>query len=511
MSSAPPPRLALRGPLREALAREALERLPSDALSSFLLERRWFGGKGSVPRVVRLRDSIPLFDEWSAVTRLEVDPQGPISATYQLPLAVRSRDPGRFEAPSAVLATIESSQGSGILFDALEDEEFRSRLGAVLASGARFAGPHSTWVVEPIEPGPYGEEETRLSSAEQSNSSVVYGRRAILKLYRRIAPGENPDVEIGEFLSRHARFANVPRLLATVRFHDEDGSSTVAAMLQEFVQSLGDGWSYALARAREETAGQAVPTGDGSFCEAAGRLGRITRRLHEALASDREDPAFAPLPATAADVAAWGEQAVRQVKCAGERLAERAAAGKLPEDARGLTRDCLQGLADVLSHARALAAALGGKAGSKIRHHGDYHLGQVLVGLDGDFVILDFEGEPARPLAERRERQSALRDAAGMLRSFSYAAAVTARNLGPRPGLEARLVQWREKAQSAFLSSYLGDHLPDFLPPSREACHRLLALFEIEKMFYELAYEVDHRPDWVTVPLQAIRRLLDGL
>jgi len=217
------------------------------------------------------------------------------------------------------------------------------------------------------------------------------------------------------------------------------------------------------------------------------------------------------LPATAADVAAWGEQAVRQVKCAGERLAERAAAGKLPEDARGLARDCLQGLADVLSHARALAAALGGKAGSKIRHHGDYHLGQVLVGLDGDFAILDFEGEPARPLAERRERQSALRDAAGMLRSFSYAAAVTARNLGPRPGLEARLVQWRERAQSAFLSGYLGDHLPDFLPPSREACHRLLALFEIEKMFYELAYEVDHRPDWVTVPLQAIRRLLDGL
>jgi maltose alpha-D-glucosyltransferase / alpha-amylase len=511
MSSAHPPRLALRGPLREALAREELERLPSDALSSFLLARRWFGGKGHPPRTVRFRDSIPLFEDWSAVTRLEVDPQTSEAATYQLPLAVRPSATGPQGAPSAVLATIASSEGPGILFDALEDPEFRLRLRSTLVTGGRFAGRRSTWVVEPLVRWPYGQEEARLSSAEQSNSSVLFGKRAILKLYRRIAPGENPDVEIGEFLSRHTRFANVPSLLATIRFHDEDGSSTVAAMLQKFVPSSGDGWSHALARAREETAGQAVPTGEGSFCEAAGRLGRITRRLHEALASDHQDPAFAPLPATAADVAAWGEQAATQADRAGQRLAERAAAGKLPEAVRGVARDCLQRLPEVLSHARSLAAALGADAGRKIRHHGDYHLGQVLVGLDGDFVILDFEGEPARPLAERRERQSPLRDVAGMLRSFSYAAAVTARDLGPRPGLETRLRQWEEGARAAFLSGYLGDHLPDFLPQGSEGCHRLLALFEIEKMFYELAYEVDHRPEWVTVPLQAIRRLLDGL
>lgn len=503
------PRLSVRGALREALSADALTRLPSEVLSAFLRERRWFGAKGRAPGEVRLRDTIRLFEGSNAIARIEVDAGRPEAATYQLPLAVRAGEPAEPGAPRAVVALLESDEGPGFLFDAVEDDEFRRRLGGALARGARFDGERSSWTVEPIEPGPYADEETRLVGGEQSNTSISFGQRAIFKLYRRITAGENPEVEIGEFLSRHAQFTNVPRLLATVRFDDQDGSSAVAGMLQQFIPSLGDGWSYALARARAEAGGSS--SAERPFHEAAERLGQITRRLHEALAADRSDPAFAPLAVTSEEVGGWGERVAAQVKRGSERLVERAAAGALHPQARKLAADCLSGLPKILSHVRSIAASLGDQAGSRIRHHGDYHLGQVLVAANDDFVILDFEGEPTRPLAERRERRSPLRDVAGMLRSFSYAAAVTARELENRPGTEERLREWEQRARHAFVAGYLGRELADFLPPSPAAVRRLLSLFEIEKVFYELGYEIDHRPDWVHVPLQGVRKLVDEL
>ncbi len=510
MSAVALPRLSVRGPLRQALSETALGRLPGEALSSFLLDRRWFGGKGSPPLRVRFRDSIPLFAGATALTRLEVDPDGPHAATYQLPLAVRAGEPVGPAAPGAVLARVESAEGPGFLFDAVEDPAFRHELAGALTSGGWFSGRSSSWVVEPLERRAEALPEPRLCGVEQSNTSIAFGERAILKLYRRLATGENPDVEIAEFLAHHRRFANVPRLLATIRFHDADDSTTVAGMLQEFVPNRGDGWAYALERARAETAaGQTVAASE-SFAVAAARLGEITRELHETLAADLGDPEFAPLPVGAEDLAAWGEQVAAQVKITGEALAAKAAGGGLASGVRSLVIDCLARLPEALARVRGLAASVGESGGRKIRHHGDYHLGQVLVTRSGDFVILDFEGEPTRPLAERRQRHSALRDVAGMLRSFSYAAASAARESGASGPVRERLARWEAAARAAFLSSYLGGKLPAFLPPTAEGTQRLLTLFEIEKAFYEIAYEVNHRPDWVEIPLRGALGRLDA-
>jgi len=511
MSTQSLPTLSIRAPLNGALADSALATLASDSLADFLLARRWFGGKARRPGSVRFRDTVPLFDGTSAVARLDVDPDTPAAATYQLPLAVRPGEPqeGADGAPRAVLARVESADGSGFVFDALEDESFRRRLGEALSAGASFRGPTASWVLEPVRREATPGEKSRLASGEQSNTSILYGKRAILKIYRRLAAGENPDVEIAEFLERRAKFPHVPRLLGTIRFQDRDGTRTVAGLQQALVENRGDGWAYALERVRGEIF---RPNGHGErpFAESARRLGEITRELHQALASAPDDPAFAPVRVSEGDLENWGGRVALQVKHAGEILAERAASGDLTPGARVLARDCLAHLQDVPTRIRDLVASLREDGGSRIRHHGDYHLGQVLVTPERDFVILDFEGEPARPIAERRERHSPLRDVAGMLRSFSYAAAVGGREHASDAATTAKLRRWDDAARGAFLSGYFGTTMPSFLPQDRRAADRLLALFETEKVFYELAYELNNRPDWVEVPLAGIARLVNG-
>lgn len=501
------PRLRVRGPLRDALRPDVLARIPEDALGSFLCERRWFGGKGHAPTAVRFRDAIPLFDGGAAITRVEVDEGPEQTATYQLPLAARVEGEADADTPLGSLASVDSQEGPGILVDGLDDDDVRTRLGDALCRGAEFANGKARWRIDPVAPHDEARGRSRLMRAEQSNTSVAFGDRSIFKLYRRLAPGKNPDVEIGEFLAHQGRFRNVPRLLATIRFVD-DGEETVAGMLQEFVPSRGDAWAFALERARAEAKGADAPR-DESFASSARRLGQVTRALHEALAADDGDPDFAPEPATREDALDWGERVARQVELAGEQLADRAAHGDLSDDAWPLARVCLESLPDALGRARRIAASFDTGAGAKIRHHGDYHLGQVLVTDDGDFVILDFEGEPARPLVERRRRHCPLRDVAGMVRSISYAAASVGREHDPPA--EAALVHWEHASREAFLDGYFGARLPSFLPQSTPAARRLLDLFEIEKAFYELSYEVSHRPDWVAIPLRGIATTLASL
>jgi len=398
-----------------------------------------------------------------------------------------------------VLARVESGEGAGFVFDALEDETFRSRLGEALSSGASFRGSASSWVLEPTDrQAPFG-EQSRVSSAEQSNTSVLYGKRAVLKIYRRLAAGLNPDVEIAEFLERRARFSHVPRLLGTIRFHDADGSPTVAGMAQALVDNQGDGWAYALERVRAEVldgngASDRRTNGERPLSASARRLGEITCELHAALASDPGDAAFAPLPVSEGDLENWGGRVALTVKHAGEILAERAASGALAPSARGLARECLAHLPGVPTRIRDLVASLRDDGGSRIRHHGDYHLGQVLVGADQRWIVLDFEGEPARTLVERRRKRSPLRDVAGMLRSLGYAAA-TAR--AP--------ADWEAQARAAFLSGYRAvAGRAAFLPGDEPAFARALAVLEVEKAAYEVVYEANNRPDWVTIPARGL-------
>ncbi|HKG91759.1 MAG TPA: hypothetical protein VKA84_07715 [Gemmatimonadaceae bacterium] len=523
------PVLRVEGRPDDALAAGPLGSLDETALLRFLAGRRWFGAKGHTPRSVRVADVIPLRapgggpELGAAIARLAVELAEGRVETYQLPLAVR---PAGGPAPSAVLARVEASDGGrGVLFDAVEDESFRGMLAEAFAAGGAAFGdgePSGTrWVVEPVGEGGgemRGAGASRVGSAEQSNTSIIYGDRAILKLYRRLEEGENPDVEIARFFATKTSFENTPRLLGTIRFEGGaggSGGSSVAGILQRFLPGSTDCWHYALERSRPYFRAPSNRPVASDFVGDAERLGIVTRAMHDALASDPADPDFAPEPATDDDIAQW-TSAVQQAVEGGMALVEaQLAAGRLPADQAGQARHLLSKREVYREHIAERARVLSGHAGARIRHHGDYHLGQVLRAQSGEFMVIDFEGEPARPMAVRRRRHSALRDVAGMLRSFAYAAATLSMEVQQQHDagrLAQRASRWERGVRDAFLNGYLNSGDPGarapFLPDEARHIDALISLFETEKVFYELGYELNNRPTWVWIPLRGAVGLL---
>jgi maltose alpha-D-glucosyltransferase/alpha-amylase len=252
-----------------------------------------------------------------------------------------------------------------------------------------------------------------------------------------------------------------------------------------------------------------------SYTRDAERLGEVTRRVHESFAAETADPAFAPEPARRADGAGWAAAAQRSVARGLDLLARQLAAGTIGGELADEAANMIAWRDAFLARCDAAVELVGDDAGLRIRHHGDYHLGQVLRGESGDFYVIDFEGEPMRPLAERRAKHSPLRDVAGMLRSFGYAAAVVAgeRSGAAEPGHapDPRAAVWEEHARRAFRAGYEGTdrgRSTPFLPAAPERTDALVALFETEKVFYELAYELQNRPSWTWIPLLGVSQLL---
>ncbi|HEX5503684.1 MAG TPA: hypothetical protein VFW96_13760 [Thermomicrobiales bacterium] len=396
---------------------------------------------------------------------------------------------------------------------ALEDGAVRADLLRLALGGARLAGHDAELVGEPtgaLPPGDYG--AGRLVGVEQSNTSIVYGDACIMKLYRRVEAGRNPEVELGRYLTAEAHFAAIPAVVASARLRGPDGFDADVLLAQAFIPNEGDGWAWAVAAAGRALA--AAPpgadlrgwlAGEAATLAGAATLGAITGQLHAALAA-ATGPDLAPAPATPDDLAAWAGEVRREAEATALALARAGhddpqdAAWGRPALAAALARDAAYRAPDVA------------EPGLTMRVHGDYHLGQVLRTADG-FVILDFEGEPARSLAERRARRHPLVDVAGMLRSWSYAAAAAARQIGapasmPSPARDQAAATWAGAVRDAFLAAYwaAADAAPrPFLPRDRASRARLLALFERRKALYELRYELNNRPDWVAIPAAAIR------
>lgn len=482
------------GALENALTPSALRSIDSATLGEFLRERRWFGEKSQQSLDARIVDVIPVSGDgqrW-AVVRIEVTLEDGSVASYQLPLSVREREMSRAHAPAAVLALVESSVVKGLLFDAIDDPAFRARIARALSGGEHFPGDGASLRSERVASrGPRLSGASHVIGGEQSNSSIVFGESAIFKLFRRLEGGESPDVEIARYLTAHTTFRHTPELYAVLVL-DHDGEHTVAGMLSRLVADAMDGWAHTLFRARAFTHSDGDLRHD-PFEPEAKQLGAITAELHRALATPTDDPAFAPKDATAADVARWAGAARRSIE-RGFELLERlgsnldARSGPLALAVTGRRMEAFAKL-DAIVH------SLGGPAAAGIlsRHHGDFHLGQVLR-TDHDWMIIDFEGEPARPLAERRALNSPARDVAGMLRSFAYAAATAASH---DDADRERAAQWEAMARDAFLRGYGGTSAP-----------ALIDLFELEKLFYELAYELNNRPTWVWIPLIGIEKML---
>jgi trehalose synthase-fused probable maltokinase len=383
--------------------------------------------------------------------------------------------------------------GEGRIVDALGEPTFNHLLLEAIARRRRFHGRGGDVVALPTQhlARLRGAEDLapRLSGSEQTNNSVIFGERLILKLYRRVEDGPHPDLEVSRFLTE-VGFPNIPTMAGAVLYRRQPGHNAALAMLQAYVPNQGDAWNHALTELAADTADL------DRYRPLAELLGQRTAEMHLALASRPEDPAFAPEPTLANDARSV-YQSIRSLS--GQVLPLlRERLGKLPEPACAdaervlvcwdLLHERLRGLIGRQIHA------------SRIRCHGDYHLGQVLF-TGGDFFIIDFEGEPARPLRERRLKRWALKDVAGMLRSFAYAGQASDVPWAP---------EWARTAGEVFMRAYLDRAAgAAFLPSDEAERDLLLDAMLIEKALYELRYELDHRPDWVHIPLRGLSDLAE--
>jgi len=371
--------------------------------------------------------------------------------------------------------------------DALDDPAAARELVHAMRAGLTLQGSEGTVEFRPIEGfAGLGREllDARPVGAEQSNTSVVFDDEVILKVFRRLEPGINPDLEMLRFLTEHD-FDNIPPLGGWYAYSGGPLGATLG-ILQQFVANGKDGWELAL---------DEIGNAPEAFLERVRRLGQVTGEMHRCLGSDANDPAFAaetPSVEALGLLTATVDEEIERVFLT------------LPDDDERLEPILGRG-EEVREQLRLLTHA--GAAGKIIRTHGDYHLGQTLwadSGLEANWVILDFEGEPMRSLAERRRKRSPLRDVAGMLRSFAYAASA-AELLRGTPAPEG----WEEQAREQFLDGYLATVDPTLLPSGQVAIERLLAVFELEKAVYELRYELDNRPEWVRIPVAGIQRLME--
>src|SRR2546421_4789237 len=376
-----------------------------------------------------------------------------------------------------------SGQAEGAQFDGLaEDASLARELVSAMRSSLTLQGGQGVVEFQPAEDfSALGRElgAARLVASEQSNSSVVFDDALILKVFRRLEPGINPELEMLRFLTEQS-FRNIPALGGWYGYSGGPLTATLG-LLQEYVAGAIGGWELALGE---------IASAPESFLDRLGRLGEVTANMHTALGADPTDLAFAP-----------EEPSVESLGLLTATVDEEIARVflSLPDDDERLAPILGRG-EEVREQLRLLTHA--GSSGRVIRTHGDYHLGQTLW-KGNDWILLDFEGEPARTLVERRRKRSPLRDVAGMLRSFAYAA--TAAELTRDADVPE---DWEERARERFLESYLETVDPALLPPGEAAIERLLAVFELEKAVYELRYELDNRPDWVGIPVAGIERLM---
>jgi maltose alpha-D-glucosyltransferase/alpha-amylase len=500
-----------RGPARARLERAVLP--------EYLARQRWFGGKARRVALVRFADWAELAHRGPGRTFLafvEVTFDGGGGDLYALPLGVAA---GQGTAPAdAVIAQLDEAGGGAVLYDPLADDAACAALldaiggGRAIPTQAGRIRAFATSAFAGLRGDPAVPLAVKRGPPTSSNSLVFYGGRLLLKVFRRLEEGVNPDFEIGRFLTEKTSFRQTPLVAGTVEYQRPGSGPVTLAILQELVHSEADGWQHAL----DELAGYfrraAVggPEAIGAYLDAAATLGRRTAELHRTLASDATDPAFAPEPLTEADLAAVAADAAEQGRKALTAL--RDAGGRLTGEVAAAARRFQERAPGVLE---GLGRGTGGRpAALKTRVHGDYHLGQTLW-TGGDYVLLDFEGEPARSIAERRAKQSPLKDVAGLLRSYNYAAnAGLFAHAEGRPGEFERLTPWAEAwhrgTSAAFLRAYreaAGD--APFLPGDPNEFAELLDLFVLDKALYELVYELNNRPDWVRIPLAGVLALID--
>jgi trehalose synthase-fused probable maltokinase len=463
----------------ETLAKLGATGLTEERLGEWISEQRWYAAKAQETCQVTIIDVVALDeDELDALILLLVEVRA-VAGThdiYQLLIGVDRRPGGSDHARTEIYRDAQV-----VLFDGLSDERQGARIGRLIAADESIAsGPTTVAFRRAGGLALSTHPQARVIGSEQSNSSVVLDEAHIVKAFRRIEPGINPELEMLRFLDHHG-FTN---MVPAEGWYDYRGELLEASLglMQRYIGEARDGWQLVLERLEQGRSSE--------LTSALRDLGLATGSMHTVLGSDGKDPEFAPEPPADEQVALLTATIDEQIERLFLDLPRREELEPVIARAEEL-RDRLS----MLSHT--------GAGGRLIRIHGDYHLGQALLTPTG-WVVIDFEGEPGRPLRERRRKRSPLRDVAGMLRSISYARLVSEVLRGVEVPDE-----FESEARDAFLGGYMERSDPALLPAGAQAIAKLLAMFELEKVIYELRYEVQNRPEWVAVPVRGITRLLD--
>ncbi|RZU38990.1 maltose alpha-D-glucosyltransferase/alpha-amylase [Edaphobacter modestus] len=484
------------------LSGPGLELLQESVLPKYLSQQRWFGSKARTIQNVIVADWVSLPIEGTTLLIVDVCYTDGEPDRYTVPVALRF-DVGDV-THNHVLGNVRCTAdgATGLLLDALSLEELRSSMLAIIRDGTSLTGLHGRLLGSPGKglDNAYSIAPSRLSAAEQSNSSILFGDSLILKLFRRVEEGINPDVEIGRALTEDAAFANIPAFAGQIIYKaDANGDRPerhyVIALLQGQVHNRGDGWTWTLDELTKINL-----TNEKSIVEyldAARLLAIRTAQMHMALANLQSED-FAAQPASSEKLIADADRLRAQIRVTlsllRQKFGDLGDENVVPAASLLAQRDRMTAIAD------RLASIPPELAGQWIRIHGDYHLGQVLR-TENDFTILDFEGEPVKALEERRKRQSPLRDVAGMLRSFSYVAAAFAH---VHPEAASWINSWERSVHEIYLDTYISN----LRLPLTGATQAMLAAYLLEKALYELQYELNHRPDWLMIPLQGILQLI---
>jgi len=542
------PVLVLSGRWESLFALGVRGHLETDLLPAYLLRQRWFGGKARTIERVHMLDYGVLQGAPPPIylVLIEVTYTQGGAETYALLLGISTDEAAKTllqTEPTCVIARVRSRQGEGLLHDAVGTEAAATLLHALIHEQRHLttaAGEFRAFVTSayPEVRGPAEEPlPMRRLQGEQSNSSIVYGSRLILKLVRRVEAGIHPELDMGRYLTEKAALPFVPPLAGGLTYRRPGAAPTTVALLHAYIRSAGSGWDYTmdlLGRYYEQALGytevplvldmtiqhllalteadipEDVRIAVGTYLVPAENLGQRTAALHLALAQGTSDAAFAPERMTAADLSALAATLCRNAEQILEVLT--AQADVFPEPLSAQAHQLVAQHAAIMERLQAVATLTPGM--TRIRCHGDYHLGQLLWNAH-NFVIIDFEGEPMRPLAERRRKQSPLKDVAGMLRSLSYAAyaalfAFTRTRPEDMGRLEPWAAYWQHWISVRFVQSYLTTAAgASFLPPERRDLATLLEAFVLDKALYELSYELNNRLDWVRIPLQSALRLLE--
>jgi maltose alpha-D-glucosyltransferase/alpha-amylase len=493
-----------------------------DVLPHFLMERRWFADKARGLPTAKLGAVIRLDRDGVTATLAFIDVQAGQHATsnYLLPLMVKWTRLDRSAAmPADAIAAIRRGSREGTLIDAVSDQEFVALLlrlmhrGETVEQGERRleCRPTSAFLAMP----PPQCEKIAVPNREQSNTTVLVDDHCVLKVLRKINEGIHPEIEIGRFLVEQTDFKNVPQLLGSIELVEGETRNALA-VAHQFVENQGDAWTVTAAYLGRFIDDQRVLSAEdpeespelASYLQPLKQIARRTGELQSALASRPDIPDFAPEPITAADLQGWTERLLKRSEHIFDLLSEKR--GSLGETERALVDRMLDAREGIAAHIQQSLPA--STQAVKVRHHGDFHLGQVLVAKD-DAFILDFEGEPGRTLKERRSKAPAARDVAGLIRSIDYsttAALSDAVNITPeeRAILTPKLEIWRQKATEEFWNTCRAATDPALWPAEPTEARDLLDFFLLEKAFYEMEYELMNRPTWLHVPLDGTWRIL---